>query len=918
VALWALAAGQAGARPAIEVDLASTTAWTFRPDGAGAQAKTLPVPAGGWRLNGFPDATAGTYERRISIPKLPGGEPQVTEIAFEAVNWEATVYVGPDAGHLRKVGYHLSAWTPFRVDISRQVTPGQAALLRVRVRDRNAFKDAEGRFTVPAATEWNDRQARGILRGITLRVYPTVRIDDVFIKPSTLTSTLSCDVTLVNANSRPRKVRLQGRLSPWNPGAHWNYPPLPNQVITLGPNARKTVTVGPVKWTPGRAAWWWPNVPYRSDYRAQLHLLSLSLWDSASPQRKAQAAPLNTETVRFGFCTPGQQGPTYTLNGVRIHLRGDSLPEGTIGTDAFARLPGFLPPSKGNPGWPGAVRNYQRLNYNVLRMHQVPCTRYMMDVCDELGMLVIPETAIRGAGKPENVRVMPEAFATHLRELILRDRNHPSVFKWSLENELFGAPEAFLRQLYETCMTADGTRPCSIDDNADYPSWPKFAVIEHYSQPPGTPDAAGGHARADRPFGQGEYIWPQGATPSGALWWALTTRSLRRHDNADIRSYTLIDVWPGVIPGLTPTNFPDPHLPPDSLEQGGRSLLNPQNPWDDSRIQLIQRSFAPVAIFDPAYNIANTPSNGRGEWPAILPTLPAGQRITQQFILFNDEFSGQDLQLRILPVIHLNAETQQALPEIVRTVAVPLGGHVTLPVELPGLPVEENSALDLTLTVSKGGQERFREKLTYLVVPEGKAGTQALYEGRDDATQGNWVGVYGAQGFLIPRLSGHASFQLPGVTLHRGPKPEKPEEETPFTEPDGQHSQIIHWEQAASVSDPRVALAGPRLTERSPAAFAGLGEPLLMRVETTDGKPHRLSLYLLDYKREGRAVDVDILDLQGHRLDTRRVADFAGGAYLKYRFTGSVLIKVTSLDNKPPTLSGLFVDADSGDGLLWH
>src|SRR5690349_6728508 len=117
VCLWVLAVGNAAAKPALEVDLASTTAWTFRPDGPNAEAKPLAVPAGGWRLNGFPDATAGTYERTISVPKLPGGAAQVTRIAFEAVNWEATVSAGPDAGHLTEVGKHLSAWTPFTVDV---------------------------------------------------------------------------------------------------------------------------------------------------------------------------------------------------------------------------------------------------------------------------------------------------------------------------------------------------------------------------------------------------------------------------------------------------------------------------------------------------------------------------------------------------------------------------------------------------------------------------------------------------------------------------------------------------------------------------------------------------------------------------------------------------------------------------------
>src|SRR5438309_1031333 len=66
----------AEAKPAVEVNLASPTAWSFKAAGSSEAPKSLAVPAGGWRLNGFPTATAGTYERRITVPKLPGGGPQ--------------------------------------------------------------------------------------------------------------------------------------------------------------------------------------------------------------------------------------------------------------------------------------------------------------------------------------------------------------------------------------------------------------------------------------------------------------------------------------------------------------------------------------------------------------------------------------------------------------------------------------------------------------------------------------------------------------------------------------------------------------------------------------------------------------------------------------------------------------------------
>ena len=128
---------------------------------------------------------------------------------------------------------------------------------------------------------------------------------------------------------------------------------------------------------------------------------------------------------------------------------------------------------------------------------------------------------------------------------------------------------------------------------------------------------------------------------------------------------------------------------------------------------------------------------------------------------------------------------------------------------------------------------------------------------------------------------------------------------------------MYRWDKSDSVDDPRLTTRGPGMQERPPMAFRGNMGELFMRVDAKDSQPHRLSLYLLDYKRYGESFDIDILDLQGNRLDTRRVADFGDGAYLRYRFTGSVIVRIVMLPlpHPPPNiaplepaLSGLFVD----------
>ena len=57
--------------------------------------------------------------------------------------------------------------------------------------------------------------------------------------------------------------------------------------------------------------------------------------------------------------------------------------------------------------------------------HNAP-TPELLDACDSLGMLVLDETRLLNSGAE---------YEGQLRDLILRDRNHPSVFMWSVGNE---------------------------------------------------------------------------------------------------------------------------------------------------------------------------------------------------------------------------------------------------------------------------------------------------------------------------------------------------------------------------------------------------------------------------------------------------------------------------------------------------
>ncbi len=92
----------------------------------------------------------------------------------------------------------------------------------------------------------------------------------------------------------------------------------------------------------------------------------------------------------------------------------DSINFGGGYGDAYDTLPGFL--SGTTNGWPQAVDNYQRLNYNFIRLHQEPVTPYMWpQVCDQKGLMVMEETAIRGSNNDQNFILGHANMVNHLK-----------------------------------------------------------------------------------------------------------------------------------------------------------------------------------------------------------------------------------------------------------------------------------------------------------------------------------------------------------------------------------------------------------------------------------------------------------------------------------------------------------------------
>lgn len=707
--------------PVTNLNLSGT--WTFTP--SGGSPTTIQVPGGGWKKQGFNTAEAD-YETTISIPSI--GQPQVTMLKFGAVNYQADLYI--DGNFIES---STQSHTPAAFDITDHVTPGNSHDIRVHVKGRAALLN-NGRAIVPdGAGSWSQTLTDGIFRSAELLVYPAIYIEDVFVRTYITNTSLYYDVWLRNASASSNSVTLSGSLSSWN-GGSWSYPSLPSQPVNLASNSLTKVTVGPVHWSLGPDSYWWPNVPYESGYTAQLHNLDLSISGGGSHQT----------SVRFGFreCRQGPDGlgnTVYFLNDIRVNFRGDSLQGANYDRidnggqgNAYDTLPGFLP---GTNGWAMAVDNFQRLNYNVVRIHQIPASPYMLDVCDEMGLMIINETGIRGSGAAQDFGAGATNMIHHVKQLFTRDRNHACVVRLSQSNEPdwgYNDSAEFQQALYDAAMEVDGTRPISIDaawydyhpssayGGVDDGDADNFNVIRHYGE---GNNKWGQYTdevfeRTDRPYGSGEHIWYADNTRQGFAWFATSTQAMRAKGASDIRPYTLLSAWASVIPGVS-TNEMELEEPP--AEWGIATPLYPlygennlSDPWGNDLIQRVQAGFSPVLVVDVDYWENAKLSNTDGDWPAVVPPVGVGATDTRSLRVYNDTFAGTNVA--VFWELRQGSAAGAVVDSGSTNLSIPLGHSQVHDIAITTPAVPYGTHLFLVLRAEKGGVELFREESQYFDV----------------------------------------------------------------------------------------------------------------------------------------------------------------------------------------------------------
>lgn len=872
------------------IDLASDTAWVLRCDDG--PSRPIKVPGGGWnsdqqspRIQVMQDVKDHVvYKRMIIVPHEASG--QVIQLRFGAVTYGCEVYLDG-----QKMGEHHGPQVPFEIDITRAVVPGKEQWLEVKAFHRRHYLNPGETKTAEIAVGWdfpeggdepsrkeaatwcewhgNSKVGYGIVRSIKLAILPAVHVQEVFVRPSVANQQLACDVWVRNETGQERKITLAGTLSSWN-GSAWKYPAIPSAQVTVPARGTVKARLGPVAWDLGPESYWWPNIPFREEFAPQLHLLELKIEDGS---KVWQAYP-----QRFGFVEHAEGPFYYTVNGVRYTGFSDSTAEGQVSHFDSYSSPAWLPPTGPGTGAPESWRRYMRIGMNMNRLHCSPPTEYMMDAADEVGMLLIPEAPIWGNGLSRYSR---QYTPQTLHDMGRASRNHPSVARYSLTNEVRDWPTEWPSAI-DDMREVDDIRPLVYElvrHGTGKVTGPKSGshawTMDHYSRI----DEKVGDGKGIR--GMGEHFWKKNSMGE----YAVGIRTLRVNGWCYMSGWSWINYWPNFLQGMSHELHawkPENHADRTDGVDG----------WGSPIVLFTQRSLHPYLIQDLGV-LAGNPgeprllASGGIEWPYQMPRVVGGKKIERTVAIFNGGLKGS--RLSFLWSAHWDKpDGPVAIPVSEVPLEIEPGSHLMqkLALTVPESGTDQRR-LYIVMESRKEGETLFREEGACLEVCSKDVVSAAEFLDKDASTQGNWMNKYGIDGY---ELAGKES-KLPAYAKLKREKGDI-------------------WIYDKATDDPRaLAYFADPPTGKDRIAASWYGDPATFALDVGTA-PRRLSLYFLDYDKKSRRQAVEIFDAPtGRILDRREIGEFTEGCYLTWKIQGSIRVEIRRLAGDNASLNGLFLDA---------
>ncbi|HZL43895.1 MAG TPA: carbohydrate-binding domain-containing protein [Verrucomicrobiae bacterium] len=436
-------------------------------------------PSNNWQTITVPGFLSGYqyqhawFRTTFALPSTVAGTQ--LKLKFGGVKYNAQVWLNGTF-----IGNYLNGYEAFAFDITAASLVGQTNELIVGVTDWTATFAQPVNFSNQPAGEdaryfvtnnilapiGGRYELYGIWQPVKIVSVPPVSIADVFVMPSVRSNRLTVRLTVRNDSGSAQTVNLTNSVLD---GAITALS-LPAQQIVIGAGASTQLDL--------TASWnnphlWTHHDPY-------LYYLATTV-ASGTGQDQLQ--------TRFGFREFWAQGGLFYLNGTPINLLATATwpPSDLQDTNQIRQI----------------LNDVKAGNNVAIRFHTQPWDEPWYQIADEVGVLVVEECAVWC--DPMAYQLSSTTFwtnyAQHISAAVQRDRNHPSIVLWSLENEILhcGGEKLYSGTVGELAAMGgilkglDPTRPITYEADLD---------------PNGAADVLGLHYPHDFPD---FHVWPNDA-----------------------------------------------------------------------------------------------------------------------------------------------------------------------------------------------------------------------------------------------------------------------------------------------------------------------------------------------------------------------------------------------------------------------
>src|SRR5882724_9556506 len=362
--------------------------------------------------------TIGWYRHTFTLPSSYSGKTMWLE--FDGAYRNCLVWLN---GHI--LGRNVSGYTSFSFDVSQYANPGGTNVLVVRV-DASRF---EGWFY----------EGAGIYRHVWLVKTDPVHMSHWGTYVTNLVNVSNATVTIQSQVNNDGSSSATCNLSSTILDPNGNLITNATQSVTVGANTNQIVTQTVMV----------TNVQLWSLNSPALYKLVTSVTQGATTNDIYQT-PFGIRTIKWD--------PTngLLLNGKRVELQGmcNHQDHAGVGIAVPDRVQYFR------------VEKLKEMGCNTWRTSHGSPNPELLDECDQLGMLVLDENRRVGVD-PETLR--------EVQSHILRDRNHPSIFAWSLGNEeesIQGTSTgaAVMQTMQNLAHQLDPSRLCTVAQDGSWGS----------------------------------------------------------------------------------------------------------------------------------------------------------------------------------------------------------------------------------------------------------------------------------------------------------------------------------------------------------------------------------------------------------------------------------------------------------------